>query len=190
MTESIDPAVPLNSSESVKWTGRPRITTVLPALATGLLLVAFGIVGSVAQETLLLLAVIPIGVVIPLWQYLAVQGTQYVITDQALYVKRGVLTRHVTQANLETIQNSSYNQDIMGSMFGYGSVEFEIAGGNDLSFRAIEDPREIRALVDRTASNNDGLSGNDRRGPDIPGNLAQWQRIRDEIREIRMTIEE
>ncbi|ELZ15682.1 PH domain-containing protein [Natrinema limicola] len=190
MTESIDPAVPLDSHESVTWTGRPRITTVLPALATGLLLVAVGVVSSLVEETLLFLAVVPVGVAIPLWKYLAVQGTQYVITDQALYVKHGVVTRHVTQANLETVQNSAYGQDITGSLFGYGSVEFEIAGGDDLSFQAIDDPREIRALVDRAASNNDGLGGNDRQESDIPGNLTQWQRIRNEIREIRTTIED
>jgi hypothetical protein len=87
---------------------------------------------------------------------------QYVITDKALYIKRGVLSRSVTQTNLETVQNSSFGQDITGLIFGYGSVTFEIGGGDDLSFRAIEDPRAIRALVDRTASNDDGLGGGDR----------------------------
>jgi len=81
------------------------------------------------------LAVVPLGVAIPVWKYFALQGVQYVITDEALYVKRGVLTRSVTQANLETVQNSSFGQDITGSIFGYGSVTFEIAGGDDLSFR-------------------------------------------------------
>ncbi|QFU81778.1 PH domain-containing protein [Natronorubrum aibiense] len=190
MTESIDPAVPLDSHESVTWTGRPRITTALPAVTTGLLVIAFGAVSSLLDETLLFLAVVPIGVAIPLWKYLAIQGTQYVITDHALYVKRGVMSRHVTQATLETVQNSAYSQDITGSMFGYGSVEFEIAGGNDLSFQAIDEPREIRSLVDRAASNTDGLGGNDGQESDIPGNLTQWQRIRDEIREIHTTIED
>jgi len=127
-------------------------------------------------------------VAIPVWKYFALQGVQYVITDEALYVKRGVLTRSVTQANLETVQNSSFGQDITGSIFGYGSVTFEIAGGDDLSFRAIEDPRAIRALVDRAASNDDGLGGDSRRESGIPGDLSQWQQIRDEIRAIRSSL--
>jgi hypothetical protein len=105
-------------------------------------------------------------------------------------MKRGVLTRSVTQANLETVQNSSFEQDITGSIFGYGAVTFEIAGGDDLSFRAIDDPRSIRGLVDRAASKNDGLSGDDRGAPDIPGDLTQWQQIRDEIRAIRSSLEQ
>jgi uncharacterized membrane protein YdbT with pleckstrin-like domain len=156
----------------------------------GVLLVVAGIVVSVTREALFFLAVVPLGVAIPLWKYFALQGVQYVVTDEALYVKRGVLTRSVTQATLETVQNSSFGQDITGSIFGYGSVTFEIAGGDDLSFRAIENPRVIRALVDRTASTDDGLGGDSRREPGIPGDLTQWQQIRDEIQAIRNSLEE
>ena len=189
MTESIDTAIPLDTTESVEWSGRPRITTILPAVVTGVLLFVFGIVASVTGESPIFLAVVPLGVAIPLWKYIALQGMQYVITDEALYVKRGVLTRSVTQANIETVQNSSFGQDITGSIFGYGSVTFEIAGGDDLSFRAIEDPRAIRALVDRAASSDDGLSWGDWEESAIPGDLAQWQQIRDEIRAIRSSLE-
>ena len=189
MTEPIDPAIPLDASESVEWTGRPRITTLLPAVAIGVLFAGFGVIAGVGGESPAFFFAVPLGAAIPVWQYYALQGIQYVITDSALYVKRGVVTRSVTQANLETVQNSSFEQDITGSIFGYGSVTFEIAGGEDLSFRAIEDPRAIRALVDRAAMNDDGLSGGDRRASDIPGNLTQWQHVRDEIRAIRRSLE-
>jgi len=180
MTESIDPAIPLDTNESVEWSGRPRITTILPAVVIGVLLLVSGIVVSVTRETLLFLAVVPLsGVAIPVWKYFALQGVQYVITDEALYVKRGVLTRSVTQANLETVQNSSFGQDITGSIFGYGSVTFEIAGGDDLSFRAIEDPScnpgtRRSSSIERRWSRWDS-----RRESGIPGDLSQWQQIRD-----------
>jgi hypothetical protein len=58
----------------------------------------------------------------------------------------------------------------------------------DLSFRAIEDPRSIRGLVDRAVSNSDGLTGDSQRGPPIPGDLTQWQQVRDEIRAIRAAL--
>ncbi|UWG47561.1 putative membrane protein, contains bPH2 (bacterial pleckstrin homology) domain [Halanaeroarchaeum sp. HSR-CO] len=189
MTESIDPAIPLDTNESVEWTGRPRITTILPTVVTGVLLVVIGIGGSVTGESALFLALIPLGVAIPVWKYFALQGIQYVITDEALYVKRGVLTRSVTQSNLETVQNSSFGQDITGSIFGYGTVTFEIAGGGDISFRAIEDPRAIRALADRTASNDDGIGGGEQSESVIPGDMAQWKQIRDEIRAIRRSLQ-
>lgn len=188
MTESIDSAIPVDASESVEWTGRPRITTILPAVVVGVLITVGGVAASVIGETLLFLVFVPFALAIPVWQYFALQGVQYIVTDEALYVKRGVLTRSVTQANLETVQNSSFEQDITGSIFGYGSVTFEIAGGDDLSFRAIEDPRSIRGLVDRAVSNSDGLTGDSQRGPPIPGDLTQWQQVRDEIRAIRAAL--
>jgi len=60
MTESIDPAIPLDTNESVEWSGRPRITTILPAVVIGVLLLVSGIVVSVTRETLLFLAVVPL----------------------------------------------------------------------------------------------------------------------------------
>lgn len=96
----------------------------------------------------------------------------------------------MTQHLFNTAFRTSFGQDITGSIFGYGSVTFEIASGDDLSFRAIEDLRTIRALVDRTASNDDGLGGGDRRASSVHGDLTQWQQVRDEIRAIRSSLEE
>jgi len=189
MTASIDPAIPLDTDESVEWTGRPRVTTVLPAVVSGAVLVAVATAAAVVGETPVALGVVPLAVAIPLWRYVALRGVQYVVTDEALYVKRGVLTRSVAQAHLETVQNSAFGQDVTGSLFGYGSVTFEVAGGEDLSFRAVEDPRSVRELVDRTASNDDGLGGRDRRESTVPGDLAGWRLVRDEIRAIRRSLE-
>jgi len=50
MTESIDPAIPLDTNESVEWSGRPRITTILPAVVIGVLLLVSGIVVSVTRD--------------------------------------------------------------------------------------------------------------------------------------------
>jgi len=190
MTEPIDPAIPLDPTESVEWTGRPRITTVLPAVAVGGLLLVFAVAVGVTRQAPAFLVAVPLGLAIPLWQYVALQGVQYVVTDEALYVKRGVVTRSVTQANLETVQNSSFGQDVTGSLFGYGSVTFELAGGDYLSFRAIEDPRTVRGLVDRAASRDDGLGGSARGESAIPGDLTQWRRIREEVRAVRDSLED
>jgi len=190
MTESIDPAIPLDTNESVEWSGRPRITTILPAVVT-----AFS---SSSPESWSVLLERPcsssqsfhFGVAIPVWKYFALQGVQYVITDEALYVKRGVLTRSVTQANLETVQNSSFGQ-------GYHGIDLRIR----LSY--VRNRWWGRPLVpgDRGPSCNPHSSieqhrttmvsgGDSRREPGIPGDLSQWQQIRDEIRAIRSSLGE
>lgn len=187
-SEAVDPAIPLESDESVVWTGRPRLSTILPAVVTGLGLVIAGLLGARAAETSLALVLVPIGLAVPLKQYLVNRNTQYVVTDQALYAKRGVLSRTVSQATLRTVQNSSYTQDITGKLFDYGTVTFEIAGGNDLTFRAIDDPQKVRALVDRTIG-GDGVADGSPQTTAIPGQLDQWKQIRDEVREVRRTLD-
>lgn len=187
-TDEVDPAIALNNDETVEWTGRPRKTVILPTVVAGLFLVVAGIVGTQVVETALVLVLVPIGLATPLGPYLVNRNTQYAVTNHALYVKRGVLSRAVSQANLETVQNSSYTQSITGSLFGYGSVEFEIAGGSDLTFRAIERPQEVRALVDR-ASGSDGITGASPRTSELPGRLDQWMQVRDEVRAVRQMLE-
>lgn len=186
--DDVDPAVPLDSDESVTWTGRPRRTVVLPAVVVGLGLVVVGALGTYLGDTLVALGLVPVGLAVPTWQYLVNRNTQYVVTDRALYVKHGVLSRSVTQATLDTVQNSSYAESITGSLFGYGAVEFEVAGGRDLAFRAVDHPREVRALVDR-ATGDGGITGGRRRDPVIPGRLEQWQQIRDEVRRVRLALQ-
>ena len=75
--------------------------------------------------------------------------------------------------------------DLVDAAARFGGVD----AGDVLSFRAIEDPRSIRGLVDRAASNSDGLSGDSQRESTIPGDLTQWQQVRDEIRAIRSALE-
>lgn len=189
----VDAAIPLGSHETVAWQGRPRTTVILPSALFGLLLAVAGVVAALSLDTglplvLLSLALVLVGLALPLSHYLVVSNTTFLVTDRALYHKRGVLGRAVTQANLETVQNSSYSKGITGSLFGYGSVEFEIAGGSDLAFRDIHNPEPVRALVDRATRNQDGISGGRPRSvrfSTIPGDLETWQEVRTEVQSIR-----
>lgn len=188
-SDDIDPAIPLGVGETIEWLGRPRTTVILPSVAVGLLLVALGIFGSVQLDPLVAIGLVPLGLVIPAGHYLVVANIQYAVSDRAIYAKRGVLGRSVTQANLETVQNSSYSQGITGSIFGYGTVAFEIAGGNNLSFHDIREPKPVRSLVDRATREQDGLTGERHRGSSTPGSAGQWQDVRMEVRAIRHAVE-
>ncbi|WP_081927101.1 PH domain-containing protein [Halobellus rufus] len=75
------------------------------------------------------------------------------------------------------MQNSAFSQDALGSVFGYGTVTLEIAGGDDIQLRRIEEPETVRRLVDHAT------------GEDIPGSLEQWHAILDEVRALRQAVE-
>jgi len=190
--------LPLADGESVAWEDGPRRTTALPGIAVGvglavagvgLAAVGFGLVsvgvdfvavsvsGTVGNTFLLAAPVVLAGVSIAAGAYLSVVNTEYVVTDRAVYEKTGVVGITVTEAPLSKVENSAFSQSSLGTVFGYGTVTIETAGGNDVSFRRIDDPQTARRLVDRAS------------GDVIPGSLTQWRGVRDEVRALRRAVE-
>jgi len=168
----------LNDGETVAWDGRPRLTTALPGIGIGVALVVGALgVGVVRGILLLAVPVAFVGCLVAGGAYLRVVNTEYVVTDRAVYAKRGIVGRSVTEASLSKVQNSAFSQDALGAVFGYGTVTFEIAGGNDVSFRRIDDPETVRRLVDRAA------------GDEIPGSVEQWRAVLEEVRALRDAVE-
>lgn len=179
----------LDPDETIHWSGHPRLLIILPDVVFGLLLVVVGVTSVVApdvgapflpEEVVLWFGVlIPIGIALPTWTYLVVTNTWFVITDRALYVKRGVLGRRVEQLGLNRVQNTSYSQGIRGTLLGYGTVAIDTAGvDTTIRFYDIKNPREVRTLIDEHAS-DDG----------IPGTRAQWEAILTEVRALRSAFE-
>lgn len=179
----------LDPDETVHWSGHPRLMLVLPDVAFGLLLVVVGVTSVVApgvgarflpEEIVVWVGVlIPVGIAIPAWTYLVVTNTWFVITDRALYVKRGVLGRRVDQLGLNRVQNTSYAQGLRGTLLGYGTVAIDTAGvDTTIRFSKIKNPRNVRTLIDKHASEDDGL-----------GSQAQWEAVLTEVRALRSALE-
>lgn len=158
----------LDEGETVEWTGQPHEYSLVPALVIGVPL-----------------AIILIGVVIIVWAYLARENTDYVITDEALYVKRGVVSRDVQRIGYEKVQNTSYSQDFFGTQFGYGHVEISTAGGSgvEMRFRSVPEPKAVQERVNRHIRG----SGADR--TERQGEAAVLDEILAELRAIRSAVE-
>jgi uncharacterized membrane protein YdbT with pleckstrin-like domain len=166
--------------EDVWWSGRPRLRAVLPAAAFGLALVIGGLAVFYVTRRQLPLAFVPVGVALGLWGYLVVTNTRFVVTDRAVYRKRGVLSRDVRRIAVDRIQDSSFRQGVRGRLFGYGTVVVQAAGGGSIRFHEVENPREVRALVDRRAADD---------GDGVPGSVGQWQAVLEEVRTWRAALE-
>ncbi|SDN19530.1 PH domain-containing protein [Halogranum gelatinilyticum] len=180
---AVDEWMARGGDEDVLWSGRPRTTSALPAIAVGVVLVVAGVVGGATQTqlavALVLATLVPIGLLVAVWGYLGVVRTRYVVTDRALYRRTGVLSRRVQRVSLGRVQNSAFTQGVLGTVFDYGTVSVEAAGGGAIAFADIDDPREVRALVEKQVG-----------GGELPGTLAQWQAVRDEVRALRGAFEQ
>ncbi|WP_332898661.1 PH domain-containing protein [Haladaptatus sp. CMSO5] len=168
----------LDAGEDVLWSGHPRLTTVLPALVLAAVFVGGLVAAAIAFDQPLIVVPSLLGVALAGAAYLAVVNTRYVVTNTALYRKTGILSRNVRRVSMSRVQNSAFSQGVLGSLFGYGSVGVEAAGGGAIRFSNIENPRDVRALVDKHATVDE-----------IPGSLSQWQAVLTEVKALRAAFE-
>lgn len=171
----------LREDETVVWEGRPRLTTIADSIIPALVVLA----GAVWLASTVDARLAPLGlfaVPVPVWAYLRVQNTTYLVTTRAIWVKTGVLGRSVRRITMARIQNTAYQQSARGSLFGYGTVTVEVAGGSDIDFERISDPRSVQEAI------NDQISDG-RSQQDLPGTAAQWQAVLSTVREIRDRID-
>ena len=171
----------LRESESEVWEGRPRLTTIAGSVVVGVaILVGAGWLAATVDPRLA--AVGLLGVPLPIAAYLRVQRTTYLVTTRAIWVKTGVFGRSVRRITLSKVQNTAYEQSIRGSLFGYGTVTVEVAGGDDIDFRRISDPQSVQEAI------NEQLDRGTER--EIPGSPEQWRAVLSTVQEIRERFDE
>lgn len=167
----------LGGDETVAWDGHPKLTTALPGMGTGIALIAVALWLLNGQNVVVSALLGIAGVTTGVWAYLTVVNTEYILSNESVYTKRGVVGIRITESSLSKIQNSAFSQDVLGAIFGYGTVTLEVAGGSDIQLRRIEDPEAVRRLVDQAT------------GEEIPGSIEQWRAVLDEVRALRKTVE-
>jgi len=131
------------------------------------------------------LSLVLVGIPILVGSYLQYTNTNYVVTNRGLYSKRGILSRDVQQIGFEKVQNISYSQSVLGSSFGYGSVNVSTAGGSgvELKFRSIPDPASVQELIAREVDDREQADAGEGDGADDVLNeiLHELRAIRQEL---------
>ncbi|MFP8953203.1 PH domain-containing protein [Natrialbaceae archaeon A-arb3/5] len=159
----------LESGEEIVWADGPDKRTLLPAFVIGIPL-----------------ALVLIGILIIVGEYLRVTNTHYVVTDRALYRKSGVLSRDVKRIDHEKVQDISYSQSALGAQFGYGTVEVSTAGGSgvELSFKSVPEPGSVQQLITELIEREHREEGTERTKDDVLTDILA------ELRAIRSSLEE
>jgi uncharacterized membrane protein YdbT with pleckstrin-like domain len=146
--------VHLTGDERVLWAGTPSLYPVLPTLMSAFALSLLGVwlyrdVSLPLLPSWLTLALVPIGALVVVWAYLSRWSTRYVFTTKAVYEKRGLLSRTVTQVRFDRVQNTAFEQSLVERSLSYGDIDIYTAGtgGVNLSLRDVPDPKRVNALV-------------------------------------------
>ena len=170
----------LDDGESVVWEGRPRLSAIVDSVGIGLGIIVAASWFAVQINPWLAVGGL-FGLLVPVWGYFRLTNTTYLVTTRAVWTKTGVVGRSVRRVSLSKIQNTAYEQSARGSVFGYGTVTIEVAGGRDVEFRRVDDPRFVQESLDDQIGHGSKS--------EVPGSTEQWQAVLSSVRGIRETVE-
>lgn len=179
----------LEDGEEVVWSGSPRIQTVLRGVAVGLVVAAVPIWVAVTGAVELPVPVWPLallGLLPPVLVYVWIRNVDFVVTNRRCYRKRGILSRDVLAVGFETVENSSYEQGVFGTLFDFGTVAVDTAGsgGVEMTFWRVDDPQSVQRVV---LDQRDAYRAE--RDDELPGTVDQWRAVLEEVRGLRRAAE-
>ena len=121
---------------------KPALFFLLFVIAT---FVAFGY-SPKAGNYLLLITIIPF--LFLFWKILVRHFDIWAVTNFRVIDEFGVLSRNSKESPLDKINNISFNQSLMGRIFGYGSVEIQTAAEmGATTYHLITSPKLLKDTV-------------------------------------------
>ena len=146
-------SVDLHTGEQVVFEGHPSWRGLLSFYIGG-------VAGAVVIAVVIgLLTSFFVGLVAGLVLVAAVLGfglfkrmsTTYLVSNQRLYIRRGMLSKREQQTRIDRVQNVNTEQSLRERMLRVGTVDFDTAGTDDSEFRfvGIASPDEVVNAVDR-----------------------------------------
>jgi uncharacterized membrane protein YdbT with pleckstrin-like domain len=143
----------LHPGEDVVYEGHPTWRALLAFYLWGLVVAA--VIGLVVALALSVPAGVAAAVVVEalvvIVGFLRRIGTTYMVSNQRLYIRRGILSKRVQQTRIDRVQNVNTDQSILERILRFGTVDFDTAGtdGSDFRFVGIGSPDDVVAAVDR-----------------------------------------
>jgi uncharacterized membrane protein YdbT with pleckstrin-like domain len=143
----------LHPGEEIVFEGHPSWRGVLSfyAKGAGIALVIGLILWFAASHVAGIIGLLAAAAVVVVVGFVLRMGTHYVITNQRLRIRRGILAKRVQQTSIERVQNVNTEQSFVDRLLRVGAVDFDTAGtdDSDFTFRGVAEPAEIVTAVDR-----------------------------------------
>jgi len=138
----------LEVGEEVIWYGRRSWKSMVwSIIGLSILLIFFVILGAVEVGFILLgLVIFGFGII---GVAIKVIATEYVITDQRVSSRFGLIGRKTNEGSFERIQDTEFQQGWGGRLLDYGDIGIRTAGtkGTEINFRGISEPKRIQRML-------------------------------------------
>ncbi len=143
----------LHPDELVVYEGHPTwrallsyyVTAVGGAIVVGVIVALAASTGAgIAVGIVLVVLALVVG-------FVRRMATVYMVSNQRLYIRRGILSKRVQQTRIDRVQNVNTSQSLFERVLRVGKVDFDTAGtdDSDFTFRGIANPDEVVSAVDR-----------------------------------------
>ncbi len=76
--------------------------------------------------------------------------TEMVITNRKVIEKYGWISVHCDEMSLNKIENITVESSFWGGLFGYGDVIIQGANRNNINFKGVSKPEQIRKIIDNS----------------------------------------
>ena len=83
------------------------------------------------------------------FRFLVFRTTELVLTNKRIIAKSGIIRRNVIDISNSKVEGVSYNQGIIGRIFGYGSVLVRGTGVGQVPIKFIAKPEHFKHEVGR-----------------------------------------
>lgn len=136
----------LASGERVLYRTRLHWIMFLPGALLTLVVIAGGI-GMFWVYEPVAIALLVVGVLIGMIQYLKYVSSEFAVTDARVLIKVGWIRRRSIEILISKVESIVVDQGIAGRIFGYGTVVITGTGGTREAFDGIASPLELRERV-------------------------------------------
>lgn len=143
----------LHPGEQVVFEGHPSWRALLSfyiggVVAAAAIAVVVGLLTSFVVGLLMGLVLVA-GVL--LFGFVKRMATTYLVSNQRLYIRRGLLAKREQQTRIDRVQNVNSAQSLRERILRVGTVDFDTAGTDDSEFRfvGIASPADVVTAVDR-----------------------------------------
>ena len=143
----------LHPGEDVVYEGHPSWRALLGFYLTGIVGAALiaAIVALAASVTIGVIVGVVLVALVILVGFVRRMATTYMVSNQRLYIRRGILSKRVQQTRIDRVQNVNTDQSLMERILRVGTVDFDTAGtdDSDFTFVGLSNPSRVVAAVDR-----------------------------------------
>jgi uncharacterized membrane protein YdbT with pleckstrin-like domain len=143
----------LHPGEEVVFEGHPSWRALLSfyiggIVATAVVAVIVALAASTATGVIVGVILFALVVVVGFVRRMA---TTYLVTNQRLYIRRGILSKREQQTRIDRVQNVNTDQRLRDRILRVGTVDFDTAGTDDSEFRfvGIANPSSVARAVDK-----------------------------------------